>query len=676
MQLDRIAGPPAALPDEEKPERDALSAAALQSPRVNELRWIVHALSTTTRPSSQSLLPSWRIEMLLAQSGLVSADGSAQLGVRSAYESEMEWLVVSKATVQTYGLILQTLLDNIIPINDDIWYWDDVLGSYTYTNLYMLQTSPIRLWAWTREISQRTAQRMRQMSASTDDRQQGPTSEPLGTTLSRQWRQFYDIVRDSIRERSVMNLQQTILSPLAPYRSQVMRKQSRLRKLREMTASGLGILVDEGLNFESAGAGEETKSESTSSASGAAAATAAAAVAAQVGQPQEWKGVVERNVALMDMVLRDVLALDTQVSDFEDRVFAGVEEDPELSIHIDDTDVTEKPAVLARRLLQLLRTQLPAHVLATRAIVKDNGTPSRLVRYWLPVTVGLLSSTTLIKLALSRREDILNWVRDLGATVRNFFFDWVVEPIRRVLITIRHDENSEIAIMSRESLRADQASLERMVVEFARDRPTLVVGASSVTDSQLAEIRAKVKDGDVTPVLMAYERDLRTPLRSAIQGDLVRTLLIQVQKTKVDLEVAMSGIDALLKSQELVFGFIGVTPGVLVSVALFRYLRGMLGDRKGVSTERTAGRSERAMFNIDRILSKATPSQNNLLSYKDHGLLLCEVHVLRQLAHSMPGNYERAFLEDLDDLANINGIHVQAKALDRIRRAYYSRWLK
>ena len=40
-----------------------------------------------------------------------------------------------------------------------------------------------------------------------------------------------------------------------------------------------------------------------------------------------------------------------------------------------------------------------------------------------------------------------------------------------------------------------------------------------------------------------------------IRGNLVRALLIQVQKTKVDVELAVSGIDALLKSQELVFGY-------------------------------------------------------------------------------------------------------------------------
>jgi nuclear-control-of-ATPase protein 2 len=95
------------------------------------------------------------------------------------------------------------------------------------------------------------------------------------------------------------------------------------------------------------------------------------------------------------------------------------------------------------------------------------------------------------------------------------------------------------------------------------DKPDIAVGNASITDSQILEIRSKVKEGDVTPVLKAYEKDLRRPIVGAIRGDLVRSLLIQVQKTKVDLEVAISGIDALLKSQELVFGFVGLTPGIL-----------------------------------------------------------------------------------------------------------------
>lgn len=78
---------------------------------------------------------------------------------------------------------------------------------------------------------------------------------------------------------------------------------------------------------------------------------------------------------------------------------------------------------------------------------------------------------------------------------------------------------------------------------------------------------------------------------------------------------------------------------------------------------------------IDKILSEATPSPNNVISYKDHGLLVCEVHVLRRLAHStLPGDVEKEFIEDADELANLRGINTQMKALERIRWAY-AEWL-
>jgi nuclear-control-of-ATPase protein 2 len=161
----------------------------------------------------------------------------------------------------------------------------------------------------------------------------------------------------------------------------------------------------------------------------------------------------------------------------------------------------------------------------------------------------------------------------------------------------------------------------------------------------------------------------------AVRGDLVRALLIQVQKTKVDLEVAMSGIDSLLKSQELVFGMIGLTPGVLVTITAFSYLKSVSGGRKGMRRSERGARSVRVLRSIDRILSEAVPTQNNLLSYKDHGLLVCEVHVLRDLVHGLlPGEVERDFLEDLDDLVSLKAISIQQRALDRIRWTY-SRWL-
>lgn len=80
---------------------------------------------------------------------------------------------------------------------------------------------------------------------------------------------------------------------------------------------------------------------------------------------------------------------------------------------------------------------------------------------------------------------------------------------------------------------------------------------------------------------------------------------------------------------------------------------------------------------MDRILTSATITEEGMLSYKDNGLLLCEVHVLRQTAAGLlPGNIHREFLEDLNDLMlSRQGVERQLRVLERIQWAY-GKWLK
>lgn len=151
---------------------------------------------------------------------------------------------------------------------------------------------------------------------------------------------------------------------------------------------------------------------------------------------------------------------------------------------------------------------------------------------------------------MNRRATILASIRDLGSTILDFWNNWILTPVKSVIGTIRHDANSEVSLVSKGSLAGDRASLERMVVDFALDNKQV----PPLDEMGIAEIRRKVLEGDLTPVLMVYEKELQHPLRGSLTGSLIRALLIQVQKTKVDVELAMGGIDELLKSQELVFG--------------------------------------------------------------------------------------------------------------------------
>ena len=70
-------------------------------------------------------------------------------------------------------------------------------------------------------------------------------------------------------------------------------------------------------------------------------------------------------------------------------------------------------------------------------------------------------------------------------------------------------------------------------------------------------------------------------------------------------------------------------------------------------------------------------STENTLSFTEHGLLLFEMHQLRQaLARVLPSEVQRDFVTDARDLVDLGmGSAQQRAAADRIWRGYW-RWLQ
>lgn len=605
------------------------------------------ALSTAST-SRTLLVPGAILKLLHEGRQLQSAQSYANIGRNASVsqdDGELEWLLVSKATNQTYGLVLSLLLDQTIPLNEDIDYWNEVLGSYRYMSLYSIQTSPFRVWTWAKEIYHEASDRIHNARDVDDE----PASQ--FQSLSDRWLTFYGLVRQSVQDRSLADIQARFMSPITISQLEVRSKRRHIRRIREMSGSGIGILVDEGMVLD-ADDGDSTSSKARSD------------------EKEEWKSIVSKSVSLMEAVLRNITSSEIGLGDFEETVFARINEESQLTQdEAGEEAVGSHTNQIAVRLQQLLDVHIPAYVEALKQERASYGKPSRLVRYWVPVLLLLLSSSTLSRILIRRKSAIVSWLRDTRNTVRDFWYNWVVEPVKKIVGTIRHDKDSEIAIMSKDSLRGDQASLERMVTDFAIDNPESGV---PLTEDQIAAVRAKVKEGDLTAVLKAYEKDLRKPFVGTIRGDLVRALLIQIQKTKVDVEVAIGGIDNLLKSQELVFGFVGITPSLLICVAVYRWLDDLVIGRRGYARGQEKGSLLRALRNVDRILTAATPANNGMLSYKERGMLLCEVHVLRQkAARILPRSAYNDFLEEIHELIELRtGVDRQLRIVERIRWAY------
>ncbi|KIV85825.1 hypothetical protein PV11_01481 [Exophiala sideris] len=605
-------------------DRDKISAKPDEDPRTTQLKAIIRSLSTTS--SSRPLLRRSKVRGLLTQ---ILKKGEKQVTTETTDSdiTNLEWVATGKATAQTYGLILDSLLDRTIPLSESIWYWDDVLGSYANIALYTVQTSPLRFYKQAKEVYADAVRKLPDVRAS---------ARTATNTLSENWRQFYGLVRDSVRERSLAQAQTKILSPFSIARMEVRGNLQRVKDIRKTSSAAIGRLVRECLVFE--GPPDERKHGALPQMMGS--------------QEEDWQTTIARTVCLLDSATKP---------QGEDENYA-----------IDPS--TASSAEVANLLIKILDEQLPKqekHITDQR---RKFGKPPMLVRYWIPALGLFLSGSTLLRILVNRKADIAQWFRDFGQTCIDFWSNWVLEPSKKLIGTIRHDEQSEIAIQSKDSLKADKESLERMVVDFAVQHP---VDGNRYNETQIAELRAKVRAGDVTPVLKAYERELQSPIKNAIMGELIRTLLIQVQKTKVDVETAIGGIDSLLKSQELLFGFVGIAPGVLISYALVQWLRSALGGREGPRQGQRKGEAIRLIRNIDRTLTNADLDDDGIISEENHGLLICETHLLRQRAMLvLPRSIQREFLEDLDDLLDVKaGVGRQINVLRRIEWSY-AKWLR
>lgn len=592
--------------------------------------------------ASQQQLPPERLDSLLQQANITRALEEPADTAGHRHDRDLEWLLLTRTTIHVYGIVLNTLVQQVLPLSHDLWYWDEVLSSKTYTALYAVQTSPHRVWQFSKDLLAGTYNLfayMRRSPSSQDLRSASPLSDRPSTKTP--WdiaKVFSDLLKKAIFEHPKL-YRLNAISPFTLTRHEIQKNQDSIRQLREMQATALGLLIDEGLRF-----GIE-----------------------DADGPEDWKKIVERAVLLMENVVCNVCTMNHTLESFEETVFRldrprsypqETHEDPDEALIEEpfDENSTAVTAALSAQLRAILTAHIPAQSETVKTLISTHGRPSILTRYWLPATAVLFSSTTLLRTLTRRRAALHTWLAELGATATDFYLNWVLAPIKKILGTIRHSSDSEVALMSRRSLAADMDSLERMVLDFAADNPD-----PSDHSSSPEQLRAAVKEGDLTPVLRAYERDLRKPLRGAVSGELVRALLIQIQKTKVDVEVAISGIDQLLKSQELVFGFVGLTPGVLVTLGLARWLLTLAGRRGERGPKRTHERVQQTLRNIDRILTGSKGfREDNDLNYKEHGLLVCEIYVLREtLRKAASGRASRAEMKQ--DLKELEEVHVGVK---------------
>jgi len=329
--------------------------------------------------------------------------------------------------------------------------------------------------------------------------------------------------------------------------------------------------------------------------------------------------------------------------------------------------------------LGVLRTfaynTLPTHIFGHEDRMISHGLrrPSRWTLLWPRIMFLPPLVLYAIRSAYVSRASLTQLAQDTVDTMKDFWEDWLLAPLKDVVKTVRAGSDDGV-IITRESVKADLDSLERMTLALAQDK--LGYGPE-----QMTALSRQIRLGDLTPVMQLYEDDIKSPLRSAVGGTLLRTLFVQVQKAKVDIDQALSGIDKLLKSQELTFAFVGVAPALAivytVGGAVHRLWSGTTG-RGRYGGKRRRVRVWLAVRRIERLLisqpHKHDVPRADALSPLTSGLLLLSVTHLRQYAEAHLPAHSRlreGFLEDVTDLEKPDlGRAEKMRVVDRMWKSW------
>ncbi|KAK4482779.1 hypothetical protein RD792_009948 [Penstemon davidsonii] len=242
-------------------------------------------------------------------------------------------------------------------------------------------------------------------------------------------------------------------------------------------------------------------------------------------------------------------------------------------------------------------------------IVSKHRKPRKVTLYWMHYSCGILgiSAGSLWLLRHSKlmgSSDIDNWIHEAKDSTITFWNDHVEQP----LLSIRDElfetfRKRQKSVMQREEVQLTADSLHRMLLAFSQQ----TIGKrfpENASDQEMLEI-----------VMARHEKELMHPIQGLVGGELARSLLIQVQKLKLDIEEAMLELDQILRANEINFAILAALPAFFVSLILVMLVRAWL--KKDTRAE---GRGRVARIQRRLLLVEIERAIMQFQNCKDQGL--------------------------------------------------------
>ena len=222
------------------------------------------------------------------------------------------------------------------------------------------------------------------------------------------------------------------------------------------------------------------------------------------------------------------------------------------------------------------------------------------------------------------------------------------EIVERRLIVPAVEVLADLLSPSKEHLMADPASLqqaeatlEAMLTDWLRDR-------ESTLSSD--EVAALAKKGDLTSVGETLAAETRKPLTGLISGNIVRALLIQLQASARDAQVALAAVDDLLAAQTVTIRALALVPALLLLVLLTKGVRILFLALFSRSVKRTDDVKSEAAATLQEMQRIALLARDDSEPLSDValGALAVETFALSNLLRVHRARFKPARLRRLD----------------------------
>eukprot|EP00850_Spirogloea_muscicola_P017849 SM000157S02079 [mRNA] locus=s157:156074:160332:- [translate_table: standard] len=303
-------------------------------------------------------------------------------------------------------------------------------------------------------------------------------------------------------------------------------------------------------------------------------------------------------------------------------------------------------------LLEVLEEHMTAVEEALATLMKYYRRPRRGARHWIRYTgaaLGLAVATgwAVKHSRLAGSGDLDNWMKQGQDSAAVFFKDHLIDPLVQIrddlFETYRRRPQSSTQL---EEVHLSTESLRRMLTAFCDQAGVKL--KPDATDQELMEV-----------VMGRYEKELMHPLTSLLGGELARAMLIQVQKLKLDIEMAMLELDQILRANEINFAVLAALPALFVligSIGVYRQIA--LSKGKGAEGRGRAAQLKRRLLlaDVERyLLQVQLISEQKKVDVTPHlvGMTIYKLDLLYKAAHAPAaavGEWPR-LREDILDIA-------------------------